>query len=122
MFKKLFKFIFNTYSVKDLQNCIFCAVCPRINHSSYNKFFKLMDIEVNNPSTSIIDLTKHLNRLCNMVKLAMCVIFFTIFIYKDCSLLIFPNVFFLIILLLYQYFIDKQIYSLTNQFIKRINK
>lgn len=118
----MFNFIFNTYSVKDLQNCIFYTVCPQINRNQYNKFFKLMDIEINNPSTSIIDITKHLNRLCNMVKLTMCVIFFVVFIYKDYSLLIFPNVFFLIILLLYQYFIDKQIYLLTNQFIKQINK
>lgn len=112
--------IFRQYKVIDMENFIF-------NHISQNcfinktKLFDTISKEHKQPSKSIVNLTKHYNLFNNIFRIFVIFILVLLFMYGSSNMLLIGlNLFMLIGLLIYQYYIDKKFYDICNEFILKL--
>lgn len=119
MIKLFIKNILYNYTNNDIENFIIQLICKNHNINK-NKLFNLINQECNNPSVEIKSVTYHYNMFINLTRLLIVYLIINILIFGITGLLLVTGFISLLILLCYQYYIDKRVYLIYKSFLSRI--
>lgn len=112
---RLLKKIFTSYSVIAVQNYIFSLICKQCCINKV-KLFKLMNHEIDHPSSDAINITWHLNLFNNIIKLCTIALLLLIIMAGGINIyIIFAGIVTLFTCLFYQYYIDKKMFNILSK-------